>query len=114
MARRRDSRWLAIYLEHAVDQVHDPVVGDARTRIRASLAAACDSEPREGDVHDQRRVRRMSVNIIPRSAANDGNVRLGLGSVVQADWTLNLNEPPVSECTLERPRDEDHRRPMWA
>src|SRR5438105_6348389 len=56
----------------------------------------------------------MRMGVVTRRAANDADVRLGLGPVVEADRTLNLDKPAVPERALERPGDEQHRRAVRA
>ena len=56
----------------------------------------------------------MGPDVIARRALDNADVRLRLRQVIEADRTLHLNEPPVSERTLERLRREQHRRPVRA
>src|SRR5205823_5460018 len=41
-------------------------------------------------------------------------VRFRLGAGVEADRTLDLDKPGISECALERPGDEQNRRTVRA
>src|SRR5438045_1440162 len=56
----------------------------------------------------------MGTDVIARRALDYADVRLRLRQVIEADRTLHLNEPPVSERALERLRHEQHRRPVRA
>jgi len=56
----------------------------------------------------------MRIDIITRRAPHDADVRLWLGPVVEADRTLCLNEPALSERSLHRPCHEQHGRPVPA
>src|SRR2546421_5004906 len=56
----------------------------------------------------------MRADVVARRALDNAEVRLRLRQVIEADRTLHLNEPPVSERTLQRLRREQHRRPVRA
>src|SRR5256885_3776722 len=56
----------------------------------------------------------MRTDVVARRALDNADVRLRLRQVIEADRTLHLNEPPVSERTLQRLRREQHRRPVRA
>ena len=56
----------------------------------------------------------MRTDVVARRALDNADVRLRLRQVIEADRTLHLNEPPVSERALERLRHEQHRRPVRA
>src|SRR5438874_1082583 len=66
------------------------------------------------DLDDERRARRMRLDVITRRATDDRDVRLRLGPTVQDDRTLCLDEPAPSERPLQRLRHEKHRRPVPA
>src|SRR6266446_5992377 len=56
----------------------------------------------------------MRTDVVARRALDNADVRLRLRQVIEAYRTLHLNEPPVSERTLQRLRREQHRRPVRA
>src|SRR5258708_26108850 len=56
----------------------------------------------------------MRTDIVARRALDNADVRLRLPQVIEAARALHLNEPPVSDRTLERLRREQHRRPVRA
>ena len=56
----------------------------------------------------------MRVDVVTRRAPDDAHVRLRLGSVVEDDRALRLDEPAVAERALQRPRRKQHRRPVHA
>src|SRR5256885_16957609 len=82
------SRRLAMNLEHAIDEVDDPVVHDPRPCIGRSLPSSGQAQARLGDLDDERRARRMRVDVIARRAADDADGRLRLGPVAEDDRTL--------------------------
>src|SRR5712692_2552787 len=100
--------------EHAIDEVYDPVVRDPRACICRGLPSSGDAQARLRDLDDERRARRMRIDVITRRATDDADVRLRLGPVVEDDRTLCLNEPAVSERLLHRLRHEKHRRSVRA
>src|SRR5206468_3423084 len=105
---------LAMNFEHAIDEVYDPVVRDPRACICRGLPSSGDAQARLRDLDDERRARRMRLDVITRRAPDDADVRLRLGPVVEDDRTLCLNEPTLSERPLHRLRHEKHRRPVRA
>src|SRR5262249_37604014 len=54
------------------------------------------------------------MSVITRRPADDRDVRLRLGPDVEADRTLDLDEPAISKGSLESPRDEHHRGTVCA
>src|SRR2546426_3668179 len=100
--------------EHAIDEVYDPVVRDPRACICRGLPSSGDAQARLRDLDDERRARRMRLDVLTRRATDDADVRLRLGPVVEDDRTLCLNKPTLSERPLHRLRHEKHRRPVRA
>ena len=100
--------------EHAIDEVYDPVVRDPRARVGRGLPSSGEAQARPGDLDDKRRARRMRIDVITRRAADDADVRLGLGPVAENDGTLCLDEPTLAERPLQRLRHEKHGRPVRA
>src|SRR5689334_3019404 len=107
--RRTGPRRLAIDLQNAIDQVDDPVVRDPASGVARGFPSPGDGQTRERDLDDQRRVRRMSIDIVTQRATDDTDVGLRLGPEVEADRALDLNEPTIAERALERLRNEPHR-----
>ena len=54
----------------------------------------------------------MRIDIVPRRATNDADVRLWFRPITDDDRTLGLHEPSLSECPLHRLGHEKHRRPV--
>ena len=104
---RRGAHRLSIDLEHLVDKVDDPVLGDLRTRVQAALAQPVDRERRLGDLDDQGRPRRMGVQVVSRLARHDDGVRLGLRLVIESDRLLFAHVVGRAERLLERGAHED-------
>src|SRR5438105_13017627 len=71
------------WVVNLVDKVDDPVLGDLCTRVQAALAQPVDRERRLGDLDDQGRPGRMSVQVVSRLARHDDGVRLGLRLVLE-------------------------------
>src|SRR6266542_2421270 len=63
---RRDVRCrIAVDLEHAIDEIHDPVLCKPGSRIEAALALSVEGHARFRDLDGQCRTRRVGVSIIP-------------------------------------------------
>jgi hypothetical protein len=56
----------------------------------------------------------MRSGVVTRCAPNHADIRLGLRPVIEDDRALSLNEPALSEPTLQRFRHEEDRRPVRA
>lgn len=56
----------------------------------------------------------MCVEVVSRRASDDADIGLGFGAISQDDRALNLHEPSVAECALQRPGDEHHGGPVKA
>src|SRR5438876_910667 len=56
----------------------------------------------------------MRMGVVTWRAADDADVGLRLGAVVETDRTLDLDKPAVPERALERLGDEQHRRAVRA
>jgi hypothetical protein len=46
-----------MYLEHALDEIRDPVLGEAGLRIEADLETPIEPQARVGNLDDERRGR---------------------------------------------------------
>jgi hypothetical protein len=91
-----------VYLEHRVDQVQDPVVGDSRASIERALAKPVGRERRVGGLDDEDRRGRMGIAIVGETTSNDRDVGLGLGGVVQRDRSLEPGVEPGTERAFQR------------
>src|SRR2546425_11139256 len=75
---RTRSRRLAVDFEHAIDEADDPVVRDSRAGIGRGLPSTGEAQARLRDFDDERRARRMRIDVITRRATDDADVRLRL------------------------------------
>src|SRR3990170_334238 len=82
-----------------VNEVEDPVVGEAGARVEASFMLAVQSQAGLRDLHNEHGTRRVSGQVIPRPARHHGDVRLGLRLVIQGHRKLNPNIPAGPEST---------------
>ena len=67
--RRRDP----IYLERAVDEVHDPVLRETGPSVECRLEASIESQTRIGDLDHEGRARGMRLEVILRLAGDNEN-----------------------------------------
>src|SRR5262249_9713527 len=88
---------LAIYLEHALGQIHDPGLWHAGTCVETALVLAVEIQARLGDLHQERGPRGMRMAVVPETPGRYAHVRLGLGFVVESDGHLGSDEPAGSE-----------------
>src|SRR5262249_3513895 len=89
------SLWLAVHFDGALDEVDDPVIGNARLGIDAWLELAVLFQTGVRDFDDQERCLRMLVVVIAQQ--NDGYIRLGFGVVAQRQWKLRANLGPAEQ-----------------
>src|SRR5437667_8264113 len=113
-ACRARARRLTMDLQYAVVEVENPVVPDSRAGICRGLPSAREGQARLRDLDDERRTSRVRGGVVTWRAANDADIRLGLGPVIEDDRALSLNEPALSESALQRLRQEENRRPIRA
>src|SRR5438876_994235 len=84
-ASRGGALGIAINPEDAAQEVHDPVVGDARAGVQTALAVSIAGEGRVGYLDDEDRRGGMRIEVVLDSPANDRDVRLGFGDVIEGD-----------------------------
>src|SRR5262249_45313224 len=68
----------AMDLENLLDEVDDPVVADAPTRVEARLEDSIGAQAVVGNLDYQGRTRRVLARIVPRRALDDSDIGLGL------------------------------------
>src|SRR5207245_2370495 len=73
------SHRLAMNLEHAIDQIDDPVVRDPCAGIGRRFPASRQAQAQLRDLDDERRAPRMRIDVITGRAPHDADVRLWLG-----------------------------------
>src|SRR5215472_12279512 len=88
---------LAIYLEHALGKIHDPIRWHAGARVETALVLAVEIQARLGDLHQERGPRGMRMAIVPKTPGYYAHVRLGLGLVVESNGHLGSDDPAGSE-----------------
>src|SRR5919198_580563 len=93
---------LTVYLEDAVLEVEDPVVIEPGSGVETALVLPIEAEARLGHLNGENWTRGMRPAVVVRAPANDGDVRLGLGVLVEPDGPLRADGPPRAECRLER------------
>ena len=108
--RGRVARRHPIHLEDAIDQVDDPVVREAGSRIEAALAFPVDLEARLRHLDGEDSARGMGRAIVVHVARYHGHIRFGLGIVVEPDRPLGPHHPTRPEHGAERPRGLRDRR----
>src|SRR5262249_58365724 len=102
---------LPIHLEHAVHQVHDPVVRNARPRVRAALVTPVEGQTRVGDLYDEDGLRRMVREVVTLAAGDNKDVGFGLRVVIESNWVLRTDSPAGTEGATQDVGDHfDHRR----
>src|SRR5262245_25537734 len=85
---------LAVDLKYLVHQIHDPVIGDAGTRVEAPLVAAVEEQARLGDLDQESGPGGVLGKIVAREAGNNRDVRLRLGLGIERNRVLHPDEPP--------------------
>src|SRR6266852_6558441 len=97
-----EARRLPVDLQHLVDQVDHPVVGDPGSRVQGALAQPVEGERRVGDLDDQHGLGWMGVPVVSRPARHDNDVGLGLRSFVESDRLFLAHIVGAAELLLER------------
>src|SRR3990172_6814552 len=93
---------LAKHLEDAVDEIDDPVVGDAGPRVEASLVLPISPQARLRDLDDEHRMGRMPRTVVAGSSRHHRHVGLGLGFGVERDGPLSAHLPALAEGRPKR------------
>ena len=84
-------------LEPAIDQVEDPVVGEAGTRVERRLVAAVVRERGLGHLDDEDGRVWMFREMLARAPADDGDIRLRFVVEVDRQRVLHANGVFVAE-----------------
>ena len=87
MRCRRVRLGIAIDLQHPIDQVDDPVLGDPGPRVEASLVAAIELEARVGDFDHEHGSRGVPLAVVGAAAGHDGQINVDY-SVIAASGFL--------------------------
>ncbi len=96
-------------LEHAIDEVHDPVVANSVAGIRGGLSPTGDAQSGVCDLDDEHRAGRVLSEVIARRTGDDRNIRFRLGPVVEGDGQLLTDDPPSAERCAQRVGNEPDR-----
>src|SRR5207245_11060406 len=100
--RERVGTGIAEHFEDALDEIHDPVVGDAGPGVKAALVVPVQSQARVADLDEQHGLRGMAQYVVAKAAGHGGHVRFWLGLVVQSQGRLRANFPARAERQPER------------
>ena len=93
---------LAVDLDDTVHEIADPVFGQAGAGVEAALVLAIGCEGRIGNLNDQRGSRWMIGQVVAGTAGDDGEIRLGLGLLVERDGRLDADVPEAGERLPQR------------
>jgi hypothetical protein len=104
--RRVDGRLrIPMHLDDGVDEVDDPVLGQSPPRVQTALDPPVEPQARVGDLDHERGHRRVRVDVVAERAADDRDVRLRLGVVVQCERGLQADVPAIAERRPEELAD---------
>lgn len=106
---RRVGHRLAVDLEGPVDEVDDPVVGQASPGVETALHVPVEGQARLRHFDHHRRAGGMRIAVVAGAAGHHGHVGLGLGFVVEGDRVLKADDPALTEGRAERIPGETNR-----
>jgi len=95
-------RRVAVDLQVALDQVHDPVNRNAGPSVEATLPASVSLQAGIRHLDDKRHVRgaRVAIRVVVAAAADDGCVGLGFAGL-QRDGLLSHHVPAIRQQPQE-------------
>ena len=89
---------LAMHFEDTIDEIHDPVITQASSSIKATLDPAVEPQARIGDLYNQGSRGGVTGDIVAGPACDDGHVRLGFRVIVEGQRRMQSRMPPRAEC----------------
>lgn len=99
-----------MHFEDTIDEVHDPVITQAGSGIKAALDPAVEPQARIGDLYNEGSHGGVSGDIVAGPAGDDGHVWLGLRVVVEGQRRVQARMPSNPECRGEHLTDMGNNR----
>jgi cytochrome c553 len=100
--RARVGLGVAVHLERALREIHDPVVDEAGAGVEAALVLAVQSEAGVAHLDHEYGPRGVAGLVVTKTPGHHGQVRLWFGLLIEREWPLAADFPASAERGAER------------